>query len=440
MSNNSRVIMKTSDGGQTMFTREEARQSGLITDMIQNLGMNESNEDVIVPLDNTGITQETLQKIVEWTKKFADHESHDSIDKPSDRVENIDVELEAETFQETASHLEASWQHEFIANMDSDQIYHVLTAANYLQMKKFVVEAMKTVGTNLNHAAQLADTLILADQRGHYSHGVNRLHVYIEDTLGNVEKTGTPKILKQKGSTAYVDGCNLLGPVVGNFCTRIAIDLAKEHGIGWVGMSFTNTSPCVYPNRSSEQALGSNPICCVAPAENGDNFALDMATSTVEIAETKGHPIIPIEWGADSSGFPTTNPTAVLQGGGLLPLGGREDAGAYKGSGLGMMVEVFCGLLGGTPAGKDCRQWRESHKAANLAQCFVAIDPDCFASDFPSRMQRFLDQNRQLKPVEPELPVIVPGDPERMAEKRNNEAGGLVYGQRQIAKLVRSDS
>ncbi|KAI6195521.1 hypothetical protein M3Y96_01240100 [Aphelenchoides besseyi] len=394
MSNNSRVIMKTSDGGQTMFTREEARQSGLITDMIQNLGMNESNEDVIVPLDNTGITQETLQKIVEWTKKFADHESHDSIDKPSDRVENIDVELEAETFQETASHLEASWQHEFIANMDSDQIYHVLTAANYLQMKKFVVEAMKTVGTNLNHAAQLADTLILADQRGHYSHGVNRLHVYIEDTLGNVEKTGTPKILKQKGSTAYVDGCNLLGPVVGNFCTRIAIDLAKEHGIGWV----------------------------------------------VEIAETKGHPIIPIEWGADSSGFPTTNPTAVLQGGGLLPLGGREDAGAYKGSGLGMMVEVFCGLLGGTPAGKDCRQWRESHKAANLAQCFVAIDPDCFASDFPSRMQRFLDQNRQLKPVEPELPVIVPGDPERMAEKRNNEAGGLVYGQRQIAKLVRSDS
>ncbi|KAI6217629.1 hypothetical protein M3Y95_01209600 [Aphelenchoides besseyi] len=331
-------------------------------------------------------------------------------------------------------------------------------------MKTFVVEAMKTVGTDPDHAAQLAETLILADQRGHYSHGVNRLHVYIEDTLGNVEKSGTPKILKQKGSTAYVDGCNLLGPVVGNFCTRVAIELAKEHGIGWVvcrgsnhygicasytlqmakegliGMSFTNTSPCVYPNRSSEQALGSNPICCVAPAENGDNFALDMATSTVafgkvEIAETKGHPIIPIEWGADSSGFPTTNPTAVLQGGGLLPLGGREDAGAYKGSGLGMMVEVFCGLLGGTPAGKDCRQWRESHKAANLAQCFVAIDPDCFASDFPARMQRFLDQNRQLKPVEPELPVLMPGDPERMAEKRNNEAGGLIYGQRQIAKL-----
>lgn len=46
-------------------------------------------------------------------------------------------------------------------------------------------------------------------------------------------------------------------------------------------MSFTNTSPCVFPTRSSEQALGSNPISCVAPAQHGDNFALDMATSTV---------------------------------------------------------------------------------------------------------------------------------------------------------------
>jgi LDH2 family malate/lactate/ureidoglycolate dehydrogenase len=24
------------------------------------------------------------------------------------------------------------------------------------------------------------------------------------------------------------------GPVVGNFCTQLAIQLAKEHGIGWV--------------------------------------------------------------------------------------------------------------------------------------------------------------------------------------------------------------
>jgi len=333
------------------------------------------------------------------------------------------------------------------------------------EMKEFVIRAMGSVGTDKDHASQLAEALILADQRGHYSHGLNRLSIYIEDTLGNVEKSGEPIILKQKGATSWVDGQNLLGPVVGNFCTKLAIKLAKEHGIGWVvckgsnhygicgyytlqiadhglmGLSFTNTSPCVFPTRSSEQALGSNPISCVAPALHGDTFALDMATSTVafgkvEIAETKGQKTIPKEWGADKNGIPTDLPSKILhEGGGLLPLGGTESSGAYKGTGLAMMVELFCGLLGGTPSGKDCRQWRESEKAANLAQCFIAVDPECFANDFPQRLQSFLDQNRNLKPVDEEKPVLVAGDPERKNEKRCKEAGGLIYGQKQIDKL-----
>lgn len=102
------------------------------------------------------------------------------------------------------------------------------------------------------------------------------------------------------------------------------------------------------------------------------------------------------------------------------------------------MVEIFCGLLGGTPAGKNCRQWRESHKAANLAQCFVAIDPECFAPGFSERLQSFLDQNRNLESVDPEKPVMVAGDPERKSEERCKRAGGLIYGKRQIDKLVSS--
>lgn len=44
-----------------------------------------------------------------------------------------------------------------------------------------------------------------------FSHGLNRLQIYIEDTLGNVAKSGEPTILKQKGATAWVDGNNVLG-------------------------------------------------------------------------------------------------------------------------------------------------------------------------------------------------------------------------------------
>lgn len=47
-------------------------------------------------------------------------------------------------------------------------------------------------------------------------------------------------MVKSKGATAWVDGDNALGVVVGNFCTDLAIQLAKEHGIGWVVANNSN--------------------------------------------------------------------------------------------------------------------------------------------------------------------------------------------------------
>lgn len=41
--------------------------------------------------------------------------------------------------------------------------------------KEFVQRSMIAVGTKVDHAKALAEVLILADQRGHYSHGLNRL-------------------------------------------------------------------------------------------------------------------------------------------------------------------------------------------------------------------------------------------------------------------------
>ena len=41
--------------------------------------------------------------------------------------------------------------------------------------KNFVKDSMIAVGTKVSHAQALADLLVLADQRGHYSHGLNRL-------------------------------------------------------------------------------------------------------------------------------------------------------------------------------------------------------------------------------------------------------------------------
>jgi len=45
---------------------------------------------------------------------------------------------------------------------------------------------------------------------------------------------GEPTIINETVATAYVDGNNLLGPVIGKFCMNLAIKKAKEAGIGWV--------------------------------------------------------------------------------------------------------------------------------------------------------------------------------------------------------------
>ena len=332
-----------------------------------------------------------------------------------------------------------------------------------MEMQRFITDCMLAVGTNKEHAVQLADLLIAADTRGHYSHGLNRLRIYMEDVESkNCNGNGVPKILRQKGATVWVDGDNALGVVVGNFCTDLAVQMAREHGIGWVvannsnhfgiaayyplrmaqkyglvGMAFTNTSPLVFPNRAAQAGIGTNPLSVIAAAENGDSFELDMATSAValgkiELAKRK-ETTIPKGWGVDEFGNTTEDPDNVA---GLLPLGGMETTGGYKGTGLGMMVELFCGIFAGSKYGKNVRSWREVSQVANLGQCFVAIDPECFAPGFPNRLQNFLNETRSLKPVDPESPILIAGDPERKNAELTEKTGGLIYGKLQLQHMI----
>ncbi|KAK9679663.1 Malate/L-lactate dehydrogenase [Popillia japonica] len=278
-----------------------------------------------------------------------------------------------------------------------------------VEAKRFISECLQAVGTPRKHADAMGDLLAEADYRGHYSHGMNRLEMYIQDVRsGSCDGKAVPKILKETAATAWVDGQNGLGAVIGNFCMDLAIKKAKEVGIGWVsvkgsnhfgiagkytleavkegmlGMSFTNTSPFMAPTRGKQAMLGTNPLSLAAPGKEGDNFVLDMATTAVavgkiEIARRKGAPI-PDGWAQDKEGHITTDTTeALARGSCLMPLGGSETNSGYKGYGLGFLVEIFCGILGGATYGPNVRKWGTTDRTANLGQCFVAINPQCFA-------------------------------------------------------------
>ncbi|KAK7494939.1 hypothetical protein BaRGS_00013818 [Batillaria attramentaria] len=329
------------------------------------------------------------------------------------------------------------------------------------EMHAFVIRCMKSVGAPEHHASALADLLVAADYRGHYSHGLNRLDMYVRDIdTGMTVHNKEPTIVKETAATALVDGNNVLGPVVGRFCIDLAIKKAKEAGIGWVsargsnhfgiagwysmrameqgllGMAFTNTSPLMVPTRARKPTLGTNPISLAAPAGNGDSMVLDMATTAValgkiELNDRKGLEI-PVGWGCDSSGKACTDPKPVVATGGLMPLGGTEECSGYKGYGLAMMVDVFCGILTGSAFGPNVRRWKTNDRPANLGQCFIAIDPNAFAPGFEGRMSQLIDYCRKLEPAEGETEVLVPGDPERKNMERCDKMGGIPYHPNQI--------
>nr|XP_045581329.1 uncharacterized oxidoreductase YjmC-like isoform X2 [Procambarus clarkii] len=328
------------------------------------------------------------------------------------------------------------------------------------EVHRYMVDCMMAVGTPRPQATHLADVLVAADTRGHYSHGLNRLEMYVNDVKQKVcDGSAEPTIMKESVSTALVNGNNGLGPVVGNFCIDLAVTKAKETGIGWVcargsnhygiagwyamratkegllGMSFTNTSPLVAPTRAKTGALGTNPIAVSAPAKNGDSFVLDMATCVVavgkiEVERRKENPI-PEGWALDKNGKPTTNAAEGMEGA-LMPLGGAELHSGYKGYGLAMLVEVFCGIMSGGQYGPNVRKWMQTDREADLGQCFVAIDPSFFSPGFEDRMSDMMDYCRGMEPAEQGKPVLAPGDPERSHVEKVKKEGGITYHINQI--------
>eukprot|EP01098_Paradermamoeba_levis_P014046 TRINITY_DN6593_c0_g1_i1.p1 TRINITY_DN6593_c0_g1~~TRINITY_DN6593_c0_g1_i1.p1 ORF type:complete len:162 (-),score=55.91 TRINITY_DN6593_c0_g1_i1:150-635(-) len=133
---------------------------------------------------------------------------------------------------------------------------------------------------------------------------------------------------------------------------------------------------------------------------------------------------VPMGWGCDKNGLPTTNPSAILDHGGLLPLGGAEETAGYKGYGLAMLVEIFTGILGGANYGVHIPPWRKGQRSdANIGQCFVAIDPSFFQEGFEARMSDLIDSVKSLKKAEGEEEILVAGEPEERKKKEYEEKG-----------------
>ena len=249
----------------------------------------------------------------------------------------------------------------------------------------FSTNALQRLGVPEEDAQITARMLVATDLRGVDSHGVALLTSYVKNIKeGLINVKPKMRVFNQAPSTATMDGDQGLGFVVGHRAMMEAIHRAEKTGAGFIavrnsnhfgaaacyammalehdmiGIAMTNarTTSVVAPG-STKPAVDTNPLAVAAPAGKKPPFVLDMATSVVAygkmgIARREGKSI-PIGWAIDKEGKPVTDPAKAISNrvhgeGGMLPLGGTPTLGGYKGFGLGVLVEILCGVLSGAVA------------------------------------------------------------------------------------------
>jgi len=324
-----------------------------------------------------------------------------------------------------------------------------------VEVKVFPIEVLREFSTRIflhfgvpkADATQAADVLASADLRGIDSHGVARLTSYF-DLLseGLINPTPRIKVLRSTLSTATIDGDNGLGLVVGPQANKISMDMAEKAGSGWVsicntnhfdmiGWAMTNSTKLVTPLWGAERMLGTNPIAIAFPGKDEPPIVIDMATCAaaygkIEMARRRGQPI-PQGWGIDNQGRGTTNPDDIVAGGALLPLGSDRERGGHKGYGLAMMVDVLCGALGGanwgpfTPPFALRQEIPARSVGKGIGHFFGAMRIDGFieADEFKRQIDDFIRTFRATKPAPGTNGPLIPGDPEREAERVRSKEG-----------------
>jgi len=296
-------------------------------------------------------------------------------------------------------------------------------------------------------ACEVAGCLIKAELRGVDSHGMLRLPVYGRRIMaGKVKARPDIRMVAVRGATALVDGDNGLGPVVGARAMDAALDLARKHGTGFVGVrqsnhfgpaayyvekaidagcigvTISNAPPNMAPFGGKTRFLGTNPVAIGIPAGRENPLIFDASTSVVArgkiiVAAHTGKPI-PEGWAIDPEGHPTTDANLALAGA-VLPFGGP------KGSAISFIIDILCGVLTGAAFGSHLNTLEDLTTVQNVGHVMAAVRTDLFVSEgeFRQRMDSILAMLKASPPAPGAGRVLVPGEIELANESRTREQG-----------------
>jgi uncharacterized oxidoreductase len=306
-------------------------------------------------------------------------------------------------------------------------------------------------GSRPAEADVVADHLVEANLRGHDSHGVGMLVAYVRDfEAGTLKPNQKPEIVSDTGTISVWDAHAGYGQVVARQAVEWAIEAAKKHGVavnglrnahhigrvgtygeiaareGMVALHFVNVAsgpPPVAPFRGKEGRFLTNPVCIAIPGTaSNEPILLDFATSRVamgkvRVAHNAGKKMLD---GAllDHDGHPTTNPSVMY----TEPRGVVLPFGEHKGSGLALVCELLAGAIVGSASVTTATPPERGIINGMLS---IVIDPAKLSSrdSMLAEIDAMIGWVKSAKPSDLDMPVLVAGDPERIARAARMKNG-----------------
>lgn len=309
-----------------------------------------------------------------------------------------------------------------------------------LPIKELRSKIIKTLLEKFNEkeANVIADCLMWADMSGNKTMGIMKLTG--TEPLQNIKPQHEIRVERDTKLSQLINAGANPAPLVSGLATEIAIKKAKEHGFGIVGVHnyfssngaqayyaeriasedmigivLSSQTSSVAPFNTIDPLFGTNPIGFSFPTNN-EPLVFDMATSSMAwyaliLAKARGEKI-PENMALDKNGNLTNEPAEAMSGA-LLPFDQ-----SYKGSGIGMVIEILGGPLVKASYADSVGEW---------GALFMAIDPGLLVDtdDFKSSCSDLINKvkNARTKPGTGE--VRLPGERARLARK-DAELTGLV--------------
>lgn len=298
-------------------------------------------------------------------------------------------------------------------------------------------------GSSPAEAAIVAEHLVEANLRGHDSHGVGMLVAYVRDLeAGALKVNQTPEVISDAGAISVWDARSGYGQVIAREAVEWAIGAARQHGVavnglrnahhigrvgaygeiaaqaGMVALHFVNVAsgpPPVAPFRGREGRFLTNPVCIAIPGtDSNEPILLDFATSRVAMGKVRvaHNARKPVQEGTllDHTGRPTTDPSVMY----AVPRGVVLPFGEHKGSGLALACELLAGAIVGSATVTSSTPPERGIINGMLS---IVIDPARLSAR--DSMLREIDAMiawvKSAAPADPDLPVLVAGEPERIA-------------------------